>query len=407
MKMKPKALLELLGTEAVLLPIRKGTKAPYQKNWPSLTFDETQTPQHQASLDSASAIGVLLGSASGNLCSIDFDDDEALEEFLSLNSGLTDSLRTIGKRGANIWVKLADSYPSTFHFKLKGNAVGEWRSNPNQTVITGRHPDGGEYKIIVNKSPMMITYKEIKWGDFTDSQGCHIDSINITDNTETQITEITQKNKVEKIYTRPLAERIKDAERAYSELKNNPRLAKLYRTFIERKFTAKQGERNAQLVAMTTFLLRATSEETTASLVMFFYDLNQDLFSDSREIHEKEMRSHLAATRKTWLASLNKDEMKHFEELVEVSLNHTAAFRVCRELVDAEGLFFLSCAQLGERISIDRQTAYRILRQFVGLGIIGVTTKGTQHRTLEQDGKKVVEKGKATTYRWLLFTLPP
>ncbi len=157
---------------------------------------------------------------------------------------------------------------------------------------------------------------------------------------------------------------------------------------------------------MTTFLLRATCEETAASLVMFFYDLNQDLFSDSREIHEKEMRSHLAATSKTWLDSLNKDEMQHFKELGEVSPNHAAAFRVCRELVVEEGIFFLSCAQLGERISIDRQTAYRILRQFVGLGIIGITTKGTQHRTLDQDGKKVVEKGKATTYRWLLRSTP-
>lgn len=395
MKLTPNAILELLETNAVLLPIRKGTKAPYQKNWQSLTFDKTQTSQHQASLNRAGAIGVLLGSASGNLCSIDFDDDEALKEFLSVNPALGHSLITKGKRGANIWLKLTDDYPTTYKFKRNDKPAGEWRADRNQTIITGSHKDGGEYKIIVKKPPISFTYNEINWGEIQKSSVCHI---NNTDHSETQILKITQKKKEEERPRQLLAEKVLAAESAHEELKQNPRLDKLYRKFIERRFTAQQGERNAQLVAMTTFLFRAFSEETTAALVMFFYDLNQYTFSDSRDTHEKEMRSHLAATRTSWLGSLSKQEMEHFQALIEISPNHASAFRVCRELAKEVGIFFLSCAQLAERIGIDRQVAYRILRQFAELGIIEVKKKGTQHRTID----KVVTRGEATTYRWLL-----
>jgi hypothetical protein len=199
-----------------------------------------------------------------------------------------------------------------------------------------------------------------------------------------------------------LTDEIKNAALAQNELNNNPRLAKLYRRYIDRKFTPQQGERNNQLVAMTTFIFRATSEETTAALVLFFYDLNQDIFSDSRETHENEMRSHLEATRQTWLDSLNTAERNRYADLAEVSQHHTNAFRVCRELADNDGRFFLSTAQMEERIGIDRQIASRILRQFAGLGIIQVTEKGTQNKAIEKEGGKIVMRGKATTYRWLL-----
>ena len=199
-----------------------------------------------------------------------------------------------------------------------------------------------------------------------------------------------------------LTDEIKNAALAQNELNNNPRLAKLYRRYIDRKFTPQQGERNSQLMAMTTFIFRATSEETTAALVMFYYDLNQDIFNDTRETHENEMRSHLEGIRQTWLDSLNTAERNHYANLAEVSQNHTNAFRVCRELADNDGRFFLSFAQMEERIGIDRQIASRILRQFAGLGIIQVTEKGTQNKAIEKEGGKIVMRGKATSYRWLL-----
>jgi hypothetical protein len=229
--------------------------------------------------------------------------------------------------------------------------------------------------------------------------GCHIDDIDYTDNIDN--IDYSEEYKREQKQN-SLAERIKNTEQARAQLKNTPRLAKLYHRYITKKFTAQQGERNSQLVAMTTFLFHAVSEETTAALVLLFHDLNQDIFSDSREMHEYEMRSHLNATKETWLQSLGHDERQRYDELAEISQNHANAFRVCRELANEDGHFFLSCAQMEERIGIDRQIASRILKQFVGLGIIAMVEKGTQHRTMEKDGGKIVVAGTATTYRWRL-----
>lgn len=402
MKLKPETILELLGVEAVLLPIRRGTKAPAAKGWSDLTFAETQATVYQASLKRAAAIGVLLGSASGHLCSIDFDEDEALAEFLELNPDLRGTLRTTGKRGANIWLKLEGIYPKTIKLKRHGSPAGEWRADRSQTIITGQHKDGGEYRVTVNNPPLLVRFEEIEWGGLRDSRGCHIDGKDSLDYRETQIPQITQKKEKEKKGAPPLAERIKGTERAQTELKAKPRLAKLFRTFIARRFTAQQGERNAQLVAMTTFLFRATSEDTAAALVLFYYDINQDIFSDRREMHENEMRSHMEATRRTWLQSLGEEEKIHYAELVGISHNHAAAFRVCRELAGEEGFFFLSNAELGNRIDLDRQQANRLLRQLTGLKIIEVVTKGTQHKSIFSEGVQKVEQGKATTYRWLL-----
>ena len=176
----------------------------------------------------------------------------------------------------------------------------------------------------------------------------------------------------------------------------------LFRNFIARRFTAHQGERNAQLVAMTTFLFRAVSEETAAALILFYYEVNQDVFSDSLEMHENEMWCHLEATRRTWLESLGEEEKSHHTVLAEISRNHTTAFRVCRELAGEGGIFFLSSAELGSRIDLDCQQSNRLLRQLTAVEIIEVVTKGTQHRVVESDGDQKVERGKATIYRWLL-----
>ena len=109
--MNPNEILSLLGVPAVLLPIRKGTKAPTRSKWQKLTFASTQTPAYQRSLSNAFAIGVSLGEASQNLCSIDFDDDNALETFLALNPLLKSTLRTRGQRGANLWIIIEGPLP--------------------------------------------------------------------------------------------------------------------------------------------------------------------------------------------------------------------------------------------------------------------------------------------------------
>ncbi len=111
MKKDPQAILQALGRKAVLLPIREGSKATMVKGWPEKTFEDTQTSSYQNLLEGASAIAVSLGAPSGGLCSIDFDCEEAMRVFLRVNPFLEETLRTKGRRGANLWVAITGNIP--------------------------------------------------------------------------------------------------------------------------------------------------------------------------------------------------------------------------------------------------------------------------------------------------------
>ena len=102
--MTPSELIRLLTVKAVLLPVKKGNKYPTFKKWQETTFTDTQQPAYQKKLKSYCNTAVLLGKASEHLCSIDFDNDEALNDFLKLNLALNTTLRTKGKRGAKWFV---------------------------------------------------------------------------------------------------------------------------------------------------------------------------------------------------------------------------------------------------------------------------------------------------------------
>ena len=51
-------------------------------------------------------IAIVQGSTSSGLISIDFDEPEALDEFLTLNPSMWNTLTTSAARGANLWFKL-------------------------------------------------------------------------------------------------------------------------------------------------------------------------------------------------------------------------------------------------------------------------------------------------------------
>ncbi|MDB4369454.1 bifunctional DNA primase/polymerase [Akkermansiaceae bacterium] len=164
MKKDPQAILQALGREAVLLPIREGSKATIVKGWPDKTFEDTQNSSYQNLLEGASAIAVSLGAPSGGLCSIDFDCEEAMRAFLRVNPFLEETLRTKGRRGANLWVAITGNIPSLTHFKdSSGNSLGEWRSGRSYTIISGKHPNGVEYQTVVATKPLEISFEEIKW----------------------------------------------------------------------------------------------------------------------------------------------------------------------------------------------------------------------------------------------------
>ncbi|MDB4565824.1 hypothetical protein N9Z99_04870, partial [Akkermansiaceae bacterium] len=96
MKKDPQAILQALGCEAVLLPIREGSKATCIQGWPEKVFADTQRPEYQSHLKLSTAIAVSLGAPSGGICSIDFDDEQALDDFLNINPRLCSSLQTRG-----------------------------------------------------------------------------------------------------------------------------------------------------------------------------------------------------------------------------------------------------------------------------------------------------------------------
>ena len=167
MKKDPQAILQALGRKAVLLPIREGSKATMVKGWPEKTFEDTQTSSYQNLLEGASAIAVSLGAPSGGLCSIDFDCEEAMRVFLRVNPFLEETLRTKGRRGANLWVTIYDEkIPPMTHLKdALGEPVGEWRSDRSYTIIAGKHPNGMSYETVVAAPPLEIPFEEIKWPD--------------------------------------------------------------------------------------------------------------------------------------------------------------------------------------------------------------------------------------------------
>ena len=157
-----KLLQELLGQEAVLLPVWKKSKNPKDTNWTKLTSKDMQSPRllHQLNY---SNIGVLLGKVSGGLCTIDIDSDELVPEFLRANPLMKQTLQSKGQRGQNFWVKIKGEYPSTKKIKRNVVAIGDWRADGSQTVIHGTHPSGQPYRILQQSPPIEIVFEEIQW----------------------------------------------------------------------------------------------------------------------------------------------------------------------------------------------------------------------------------------------------
>jgi P4 family phage/plasmid primase-like protien len=156
-------LRDLLGQDAVLLPIHLREKGPRIPGWQHLSLDRMNDEAYLAQLR-AGNIGVLLGDASGGLCAIDIDADDQVEPFLALNPRLASTLRTRGARGAQLWVKIVGEYPKLTKLKTRdGDDWGEWRCDGGQSVIHGVHPDGMNYRRIVDEPPIEVAFDEIHW----------------------------------------------------------------------------------------------------------------------------------------------------------------------------------------------------------------------------------------------------
>ena len=156
----------LLGEQAVVVWMARGTKAPKFRGWQKQTVEDMRDAGYVANLNSGHNLGVLVGAPSGGVCSIDIDDDASVEPFLALNPQLRTTLFTSGKRGGNLWVKIRGQYPGSGKLETRdGKAWGEWRSTGNQTVIHGVHPEGMEYRAVKEAPAIELTFGEIVWPD--------------------------------------------------------------------------------------------------------------------------------------------------------------------------------------------------------------------------------------------------
>lgn len=156
---------ELVGYDAVLIPVVKGKKEPVESGWQQTTISRMSEPGYVEELEEYN-IGVVLGAASCGLCAVDIDTDDQVEPFLTLNPALRQTLRTRGSRGAQIWVKVKGEYPKLTKLKSKeGKEWGEWRADGGQSVISGEHPCGRDYQILNEANPLEIAFADIVWPD--------------------------------------------------------------------------------------------------------------------------------------------------------------------------------------------------------------------------------------------------
>jgi hypothetical protein len=396
----PSEILKRLEVDAVLLPIRRGTKSPNRKEWQKLSFADTQDPKFQRSLLNAPAIGVLLGSASGGLCSIDFDDDEFLQRFLEVNPKLEGTLRTTARRGANLWIVLEDTPPPSGNLVFEGAAVGEFRSDKNQTLIAGLHPEGCSYQRLVDAPPLRLRYSEIQWPKGTAGSPPPPPPPPHSSQSSETSPPLHDLNDLHHLHN--IGQRIRQSELARKNLDANPTLLRLYQKYIERRIVVRPGSRNSTLIALTTFLFRAVGKSRFLELTSAFHQINQDLFKDSLEQHMSEANAHFAACERQWFLSLGEMERQFVEFLPET---HSAAFRICRDLAATVnpstplGQFFLSYDDLAARLGNFPVQAQRILGILEGEGWIKITEKGTRHTK--------GQPGRATRYQWSLEEADP
>lgn len=159
-------LVALLGNDVVLLPVNRGQKGPRCKGWQKTTIEQMRDPNYLRRLKCAEGLAVLTGAPSGGLCSIDIDDDEAVEPFLALNPKLRGTLRSRGRRGCNLWLRLKGVYPPPSDIKRgDGSAWGEWRGTGLCTMLHGVHPEGMNYERSPEVPPVTIKFEDIVWPD--------------------------------------------------------------------------------------------------------------------------------------------------------------------------------------------------------------------------------------------------
>lgn len=151
---------------AVLFPAPEKFKGCNVPGWGEMPSSVMEDERWLERVKASPNIAVRLGHDSNGICSIDIDNDEEVEPFLSLNPVLRESLRTKGARGCNIWVRMTDDgYPHVTNIvTAAGDKWGEWRATGGLTMIAGIHKNGSDrYRAVKNAPAVEISFSDIAW----------------------------------------------------------------------------------------------------------------------------------------------------------------------------------------------------------------------------------------------------
>jgi hypothetical protein len=163
----------------VFLVLSHGTKVLRSRSWEAITFEDTQKPAYQKrllqALEAGGNLAPRLGPHSDGLCAIDIDIKDRVEEFLALTPQLRNAVRVYGRRGCQVFFRLAPGtpFPSGKNggvIKLKcaeGEYFGEWRFGETAgaySLILGQHPDDASvFWRIEGDTIQVLAFAEIKW----------------------------------------------------------------------------------------------------------------------------------------------------------------------------------------------------------------------------------------------------
>ena len=153
------------------MPVAYGTKKAVLKDWPKKTLADMADPDYFAHFKGAVNIGALLGPNSDNLVSIDVDSESDAAMFFQYNPHLATSFRSQARRGPNVFLRMDGDYPGTIYIhhrtEMETNGkprhIGEFRSKGCMTIVSGRHPEGIDYRWIVDAPPLRMRFEQIVW----------------------------------------------------------------------------------------------------------------------------------------------------------------------------------------------------------------------------------------------------